>query len=252
MDKIMTLEILLVAICAMVTSIQAWVEVPKFHQMQLLYPGYLSHGGQYKDNDVLTMLGLHDHTDIKTHNTASLRLSIALNKYGGRHAIGTEAILLSKRGRDSVPGHDNQQYIFRNTAFGPFLADKYGNPDVKSTEALNEENSDINHWLSGRQGVVRLVSYQRHASGHVALWDCDHFHQSRDFTADFNIISVEFWISPDSYCPPQAPTPAPKLVMVAPSLFHQLLVENVVRPAEPKKVKTLRHFRHKHRNNDIR
>ena len=151
------------------------------------------HGGKYRDSEVLDMVG-GDHEPLKSHDTASLRMSYALNRYSGRHAIGTEPVLLSKRGRDSVTGHGDQEYIFRNTAFGPFLAHKYGDPLVAKPNLV--DHTKTMDPFKGKQGIARLVSYHRHAGGHVALWDCDHFHESRDFTTETQLISVEFWETP--------------------------------------------------------
>ena len=138
-------------------------------------------------SESITMFKIH------THDTASLRLSWMLNKFGGRHAIGTVPILLSKQGRDSLPGHDGQEYIFRNTAFGPYLAAKYGDPVLVQPASVSS--------ITGKQGIVRLVSYKRakhnHPAGHVALWDCDHFHQSRDWMQTHqHLIALEFWETP--------------------------------------------------------
>lgn len=135
------------------------------------------------------------HFTSHTHNTASIRLSWMLNRYGGIHAIGKARVSLSKHGNDSYLGKDGQEYIFRNTAFGPFLADKYGNPQVAKPNL--EDHTKTMDPFRGKKGIVRLVSYQSsHASGHVALWDCDHFIQSRDWTIEKHMISVEFWEAP--------------------------------------------------------
>ena len=139
------------------------------------------------------MIGV-SHFQLHTHDTASLRLSWTLNRFGGRHALGTEPYFLSKRGVDSVNGgQDDQQYIFRNTAFGPYLAKKYGDPQVLKPDQINV--------LQGRQGIVRFVNYRtkkhRHPSGHIALWDCTHFYQSKNWTISSDQpISIEFWETP--------------------------------------------------------
>ena len=169
------------------------MELPKFSQMVLLYPGYYLHGGRHRDKDIIAMIGGHFTSHM--HNTASLRMSWALNKYGGRHAIGTKQINLSKHGKDSYTGKDGQQYIFRNTAFGPFLAERYGNPLVAKPNQL--DHTKTMDPFVGKQGIVRLVSYHKsHASGHMGLWDCSHFIKSRDWTTESQIISVEFWEAP--------------------------------------------------------
>ena len=133
------------------------------------------HGGRYRDKDIFHMIGGNIH-GLRTHNTASLRMSWVLNKFGGRHSIGTEPILLSKKGQDSVTGDDAMEYIYRNTAFGPFLASRYGNPMVATPNKVDHlKTMDP---FQGKQGIVRLVSYHRnkqHAGGHIGLWDCNHF-----------------------------------------------------------------------------
>lgn len=128
------------------------------------------------------------------HNTAALRMSWTLNRYGGRHSIGTSPINMTEHGRDSFTGKNKVEYIFSNTAFGPYIASKYGSPVVvKPDKHDHTRTMDPFH---KKQGIVRLVSYHKHAGGHIALWDCDHFYQSRDWTTQSHIISVEFWESP--------------------------------------------------------
>ena len=179
-----------------VCSVPPQVELPKFSQMCLLYPGYRQYGGHYSDSDIIRLIGGNSsHVTANKKNTASIRMSRMLNQYGGRHAIGTEPILLSRQGVDSYKGKDGQQYIFRNTAFGPFIAAKYGNPS-----AVKPNRRDHTRTMTpflGKQGIVRLVSYHRtHAGGHVALWDCKQFFQSKDWTKERHILSVEFWEAP--------------------------------------------------------
>ena len=71
------------------------VEMPKFSQLTLLYPGYHLHGGHTRNRDVTALIGgNHSNVIRNLHNTSPLRMSIALNKYAGRHAIGTEPIFL--------------------------------------------------------------------------------------------------------------------------------------------------------------
>ena len=206
--------------------------MPKFRQLQLLYPGWKHHGGLYNDHDILAMIGSNNTRDFThLHNTASLRMSWTLNRYGGRHSIGREPVYLSgvtlgdsmgqsrdsnsqsrdsnsqsrdtlsqprdssNLSRDSMTGSDGVEYIYRNTAFGPYLASRYGDPTM-----IRQYTKDVSRTMSafeGRQGIVRFVSYHGdHAGGHIALWDCGSFHQSRDFTDEHNVIAVEFWETP--------------------------------------------------------
>ena len=143
------------------------------------------------------MIGGNDTEKLSSlHNTASLRLSLTLNRYGGRHSLPKEPVLLSKKGRDSVTGSDGREYIFRNTAFGPYLAEKYGNPDYAKLSEGETVGSAMGKFRQ-RQGIIRLVNYNhKHTTGHVGLWDCDHFVHSRDWSHDTQLIGVEFWETP--------------------------------------------------------
>ncbi|KAK2166457.1 hypothetical protein LSH36_39g16059 [Paralvinella palmiformis] len=184
------------------------VELPKFGQMILLYPGYHHHGGKYHNQDLAEMIGGNHTNPIRyLHNTSPLRLSVALNRYGGRHAIGSEPITVEGDVIASFIGRDGQQYIYQNTAFGPFLAGKYGNPLLEKPN--KKDPSLLMATFTGKQGIVRLVSYHHdHPGGHIALWDCDHFFQSPDWTSEHHMISVEFWETPDSYCAPKRQEPS--------------------------------------------
>lgn len=193
------------------------METPKFSQLRLLYPGYPEYGGHYHyDKLMFFILGpvvtdgdsSADALQLARHHTAAVRMSYALNRYGGRHAIGTEPIQLTRHPSspvDSFAGRDRQQVIFRNEAFGPFLAARYGNPEVVRT-ATDDDSGITNRkpsssaglmsQFAGRQGIVRIVSFRRHnENGHVALWDCDRFYQSRDWSNEDHVIAVEFWES---------------------------------------------------------
>jgi hypothetical protein len=35
--------------------------------------------------------------------------------------------------------------------------------------------------------------------GHVALWDCDHFHETKDWISGHSLITAEFWESPGRF-----------------------------------------------------
>ena len=180
-------------------------ETPKFSQLRLLYPGYRHHGGRYSTDDVVQLVlgvnasstaSLADRESVRG-GSAAVRLSWTLNRYGGRHALTRDAIAL----RDSVTGVDGRQYIFRDEALGRFLAVRYGDPVVDrghEGSSTRRRRRRRRSWpsLAGRQGIVRVV---RHAGGrddgHVGLWDCDRFHESRDWTLDAHLLTVEFWES---------------------------------------------------------
>jgi len=183
------------------------IEMPKFSQLRLLYPGYRHHGGKFTNDDVMQLiLGSSDNasTPSVVHGgAAAVRMSWTLNRYGGRHAIGRDPVHLSGHGKDSFAAADGQQYIFRNEAFGPFLAARYGDPVVERLTAVQEADTQRrlrrrwprSSWaMNGRQGIVRVVRYVGgREDGHIGLWDCDRFHESRDWTLDTHLITVEFW-----------------------------------------------------------
>lgn len=131
------------------------------------------------------------------HDTSALRLSFTFNKIGGQHSLGKNPIHLSKYGKDSIPGEDNLQYIFHPIAYGPYMADKYGYPNVSRLHEVDPVNTKKHFW--GRQGILRVITYtklENRPKGHVALWDCNHFHQTRDWITHHSLITVEFWESP--------------------------------------------------------
>ena len=97
-----------------------------------------------------------------------------------------------------MAGKDGLQYLYHPIAYGPFLADKYGYPSISKLHQQDPISTKKNFW--GRQGILRVITYTKHNSnlpkGHVALWDCNHFHQSKDWIAGHTLITVEFWESP--------------------------------------------------------
>ncbi|GFO37882.1 hypothetical protein PoB_006438700 [Plakobranchus ocellatus] len=189
----------------------ARVQLPSFEELRLHYPGYAHFGGVLHNHQLVTAIGCD--SDLLLHDTSALRLSAALNKIGGPHSLGTELIRLSKFGRDSVTGRDGLQYIYHPIAYGPYLADKYGYPTVSKLHQQDALNTKKNFW--GQQGLLRIITYTHRENmpkGHVALWDCNHFHQAKDWialAAGRSLITVEFWRSPDSDCShmPTVPTP---------------------------------------------
>lgn len=103
-------------------------QIPDFAKLKEHYPGYAHFGGTLNNHQLTETIGCD--TGILLHDTSALRLSSALNKIGGVHSLGKELIKLSKYGRDSVSGQDGLQYIYHPIAYGPYLADKYGYPNV--------------------------------------------------------------------------------------------------------------------------
>ncbi|XP_076460895.1 uncharacterized protein LOC143293653 [Babylonia areolata] len=178
------------------------VPLPNFQELARAYPGYAHHGGRYHNHHLLRRIGLSaQDSRLLLHDTSALRLSYALNRVGGRHSLGRQLIRLSKFGHDSVSGKDGLEYIFHPIAYGPYMADKYGYPSVSKLHAQDPVSTKKNFW--GRQGILRVITYTRRRNmpkGHVALWDCNHFHQSQDWVAGHSLLTVEFWESPDSNC----------------------------------------------------
>lgn len=134
-------------------------------------------------------------------DTTALRLSLALNKLGGAHRLGTDEVHITKNyATDSVRGLDGLQYIYRPLAFGPFLAMKYKSPELIRVNEFNPEKTLDG--IKGRQGIIRFVtfhSHTRHADARILLWDCDHLYNSRDMSHIHHLISVEFWELPGTY-----------------------------------------------------
>ena len=125
-----------------------------------------------------------------------------------RHSLGSEPFFLTHVSRDSMTGRDGREYIYNSVALGPYLSRKYGDPrvqpillnDTKRRRGPQATHDLVASAFGGKQGIVRLVSFHGdHAGGHVALWDCDHFHQSRDFSQERNLIAAEFWETPGEY-----------------------------------------------------
>lgn len=175
--------------------------LPLFAHLKANYPGYFHHGGNYRNHELLHMLGVQQNRKLLIHDTSALRLSYALNQIGGVHSLGTNMIHLSKYGQDSLTGRDSLQLIFLPISFGPYLADKYGYPNVSK---LHEQDPLVTkHTFWKKQGILRVITYTKSSNqpkGHVALWDCTHFHQSKDWIAGHSLLTVEFWESPDSNC----------------------------------------------------
>ncbi|KAL3864612.1 hypothetical protein ACJMK2_006277 [Sinanodonta woodiana] len=178
------------------------LQLPAFQQLKDNYPGYLHHNGTYNNHQILKLIGCENNSkDLLIHDTSALRLSYSLNKIGGPHSLGKELIRLSKYGRDSVSGNGGLQYIYLPIAFGPFLADRYGYPTVSKLHQLDPVKTKENFF--NKQGILRVITYTKTGNqpkGHVALWDCYHFHQSKDWIDDHSLLTVEFWESPDSNC----------------------------------------------------
>ncbi|XP_064599771.1 uncharacterized protein LOC135466285 [Liolophura sinensis] len=199
----MKLEIPICRLTTLVLTItslaQAMIPLPPFKKLKENYPGYRHHGGYYSNKKFLRLIKVK--SEDLLHDTSALRLSYAFNKVGGEHSLGKQLIRLSKYGQDSVQGKQGMQFIFHPIAYGPYMADKYGYPSVSKvheTDPLDTMKS-----FYGKQGILRVLTYTKRGNipnGHVALWDCTHFHQTKDWITKHTLISVEFWESPDSNC----------------------------------------------------
>jgi len=87
------------------------------------------------------------------------------------------------------------QYIHHPIAFGPYLADKYGDPSISVLHHLGPNEIKRKFW--NRQGILQIISYTKKGpKGHIALWDCDHLRQADDWIAKHNLITTEFWETP--------------------------------------------------------
>lgn len=187
------------------------INLPTFEELLAAYPGYRHHGGSYSDASVLKQIGADGEAKADGQrsclpadgDTSALRLSIALNGIGGDHRVGRVPIRISKQyDVDSCPSPNGWHNIFRPTAFGPYLAMKYSSPvrlwpDVYEPAAVLKQ-------LGGHRGIIRVLTWherEKSAGARLALWDCDHFHQSRDLTSLHHIISVEFWQTSGAACP---------------------------------------------------
>lgn len=185
------------------SSSSATVSVPKFELLKKFYPGYRHQGGKYSHQQLIRQIGCNKSCQKSLlHDTSAVRLSHTLNQIGDIHSLGKTLIRLSKYGQDSVSGSNHMQYIYHPIAYGPFLADKYGYPTVSKMHATEPIHTMKKFF--GKQGILQIITYAKVDNkpiGHVALWDCTHFHQSKNWIAGHEFITVEFWESPDSKCP---------------------------------------------------
>ncbi|GAB1604965.1 uncharacterized protein LOC115223700 [Argonauta hians] len=203
---------LMLCLCAIVVSLVdtanssalRTLPLPQFQSLKKFYPGYKQYGGKFNKAQLLMLMGCEESCKSKVlHDSSALRLSYALNKVGGAHSLGKTLIRLSTHGEDSVSGTNNDQYLFHPIAFGPYLADKYGYPNVSTlhvTDAIQTMKK-----FYGKQGILRIITYTKQQNlpkGHVALWDCTHFHQSKNWLVHHDLFTLEFWESPDSSCKP--------------------------------------------------
>lgn len=237
------------------------LRLPLFAHLKTNYPGYLHHGGNYRNHELLHMLGVQQNRKLLLHDTSALRLSYALNKIGGVHSLGKNMIHLSKYGQDSLTGSDSLQLIFLPISYGPYLADKYGYPNISK---LHEQDPLLTkHTFWKKQGILRVITYTKASNqpkGHVALWDCNHFHQSKDWIADNSLLTVEFWESPDSNCAgvtdPDPSVSRPRFDPHNPASLPQSLVQS--RSERTKFLKShllpknARHSAHKERDNRLK
>ena len=169
--------------------------IPEFQKLQTFYPGHKHFGGRFSHHKLKEMIGITEKRLL--HDTSALRLSYSLNKIGGKHSLGSELIQLSKTGHDSFSGKTGLQYIYNPIAFGPYLADKYGYPNVSILHQTDPIATKKRFY--GKQGILEIITYTKRGNrpkGHIVLWDCDHIYQAKDWITKHHLITVEFWQSP--------------------------------------------------------
>lgn len=192
-------NILLCSFCLTVYSYT--IPLPPFSEMKKHYPGFHNSGGLYHRHDIMRLLQIQDNPDLLLHDTSALRLSYTLNRIGHQHSLGSAAIRLSKYGTDSIKGRYGLQYMFHPLAFGPYLADKYGYPNVSKLHLFDAVKTKES--FQNKQGLMRVITYAQRDNepkGHVALWDCNGFYKAPDFFSGHTLLSVEFWETPDTDC----------------------------------------------------
>lgn len=145
--------------------------------------------------DIFAIIGKAPLPQERREDTSALRMSLAFNRLGGPHRLGTDEIHITKSyDRDSVPGRDGQQYLSRTIAYGPFLAMKYKSPQLIRTTPLDPGLPE--RTIRGRRGIVRFVTFHKvskHADARIALWECNHLFEMRELSKLHHLISVEFW-----------------------------------------------------------
>ncbi|KAF6021848.1 hypothetical protein EB796_019845 [Bugula neritina] len=183
-------------------TIVATMPLPSFHELSQVYPGYRHYGGAYGDELIQFIVGDANYPNPNLADTSALRLSVAFNKLGGEHSMGTKPIEISKgKSADSISGFDNLQYIFRTTAFGPYLAQKYKSPELYFTNKFSLK--EILEKLHRKRGIIRILTFRSHGNrvdARIALWDCDKPFKSRYFFNLHHKISIEFWELSGSPC----------------------------------------------------
>lgn len=181
------------------------LELPTFKELSKHYLGYkhkgTGHDHGYSNLEIFAIIGKAPLPAEHKEDTTALRMSLAFNRLGGYHRLGTDEIHISKNHEhDSVQGRDGQQYIYRTTAYGPFLAMKYKSPQLIRIDPLDPKKPE--RTITGRQGIVRFVTFHnknKHADARIALWNCDHLHDIRELSKMHHLISVEFWELPGKY-----------------------------------------------------
>ncbi|XP_062584715.1 uncharacterized protein LOC134246371 isoform X2 [Saccostrea cucullata] len=204
------LKISLMFLLYVVTSCSKTIPIPSFSKLLYHYPGYKHFGGRYSHKRIIHTIGCNK-TDL-LHDTSALRISFAFNKIGGVYSIGYTPIHLSKHGKDSVSGRDKRQYLFHPLAFGPYMADKYGYPSISVLHDKDPIATKRKFW--GKQGIMEIITYTKFGNkpkGHIALWNCDRLHQTKDWISKHTLLTIQFWEAPDSNCEEKTVTNAKKV-----------------------------------------
>lgn len=173
--------------------------LPSYQNLTRYYPGYPGYGGSVHDNQLYVTSGAlppRRHMD-----TSALRMSVTLNKLGGEHSIDSSAKLLNEGNIDYTNTAYGRLIITKAEEFGPFLENKYHSPRTFKLNGIRPRK--VVHALLGKRGIVRMAVYKyKMATARIALWDCDHFYQTRDWSLNRHLIAVDFWETPGPKCPP--------------------------------------------------
>lgn len=181
--------------CLMINLFVFQISIPFFSKLLYHYPGYKHFGGRYSHKRIVDIIGCNK-TEL-LHDTSALRMSFALNKIGSVYSIGRAPIHLSKYGKDSVSGRDNLQYLFHPLAFGPYMADKFGYPSISVLHDRDAIATKRKFW--GKQGIMEIITYTKFGNkpkGHIALWNCDRLHQTKDWISKHTLLTIQFWEAP--------------------------------------------------------
>ena len=106
---------------------------------------------------------------------------MAFNKISGLHSLGKDLIRLSKFGRDSVSGKDGLQYLYHPIAYGPYLADKYGYPNVSKLHQFDpQETKKVGS--NEDEGYIDMILYAIHTLQQIHVYTRIYTHHTYTLT----------------------------------------------------------------------